>query len=303
MLPVKAIFGTPCFWGFKVHDLYQHLNLWLWLQPRSLRPSQRLQLTQHLFRMKQVQRRFFCAFQNILAGAFLSALLASPGHAIIGGQADPQLAQHAVMILTSRGSFCTATIISPTILLTAGHCVHSSDDLRVHWRDRDNNPVLKEVRSVLVHPEFRPTAVKDRTRSIDLALVRLKEALPQNFMPLAISPNGLEKDQIVDLGGYGLSIENDPKTSGAFRALSLNVIEPYGKSKILLWLQSLRTKGNAGSCTGDSGGPIVNQAGELVAIISWAEGSNGKKCGLLTQGILLQPQMKFIDGAMKQWSR
>ena len=68
MLPVKAIFGTPCFWGFKVHDLYQHLNLRLWLQPRSLRPSQRLQLTQHLFRMKQVQRRFFAPSKTSLPG-------------------------------------------------------------------------------------------------------------------------------------------------------------------------------------------------------------------------------------------
>ena len=106
-------------------------------------------------------------------------------------------------------------------------------------------------------------------------------------------------DQSVTIGGYGLSIENEPKSSGIFHSVTLRVIEPYGPSKILIWLKG--RDNNMGSCTGDSGGPIMNDQGQLIGIISWAEGAGRLQCGALTQGILLGPQKKFIQRFMDQW--
>jgi hypothetical protein len=150
-----------------------------------------------------------------------------------------------------------------------------------------------------VHPGYDARAIENRRRSIDLALLRIPERLPDRFERATLAADKPAKDAAVAVGGYGLSRENAPKTTGTFRAASLKAIEPYGPSRILLWLQGA---GPMGACQGDSGGPMIAGAA-VVAITSWSSPAKGRSCGGITQGILVGPQQAWIDQTLQGWGR
>ncbi len=230
--------------------------------------------------------------------------LSAPAFAIVKGRSEPALAPQAVMVLGSKGSFCSAIVLAPTVLLTAAHCVTGSSDYRVHWRDQDGQPVLQEPKAIAIHPGYAKSAAKDRKRSIDLALIQLRDPLPASFKAVTLSDSLPRKDDALIVAGYGLSTEQDPRTGGVFRAATLQTIEPYGPSTILVWLTDPatgRSQAGSGACTGDSGGPIFDNAGKLVAVTVYAEGVGKGQCGALTQGLLVAPQRAFIDSTLKRW--
>ncbi|GJE29505.1 trypsin-like serine protease [Methylobacterium organophilum] len=226
----------------------------------------------------------------------VGALACAPGPAgaIVGGReaADTDLARAAVMVLTSSGGVCTGVVVAPDAVLTAGHCVAGAAQNRVHFRDEAGQPVLIEPSARLVHPGYDADAIRGRTRSIDLALLRLPAALPARFRPATLAQDVPGAGTPLELGGYGAARDRDRKSLGRFRIATLPVVEPYGPSRILLWLKAPR----AGGCNGDSGGPIV-QGGAVVALAAWVKDA----CGGLTQGILLGPQRGWIDATLRPW--
>jgi secreted trypsin-like serine protease len=115
-----------------------------------------------------------------------AACLAASSAMALGGdavsEAGGRLEGRTVMVLGSRGSVCTGTVVAPTIVLTAGHCVSGSGQYAVAYKEAGGSPTLQEVRQVARHPEFKPgTRV-----SIDIALVQLKLPLPSRFSTVAL---------------------------------------------------------------------------------------------------------------------
>jgi hypothetical protein len=234
----------------------------------------------------------------LLAVAF--AIAASAAQAIVGGAEDAgPLSRASVMVLSSNGGVCSAVVLAPDVILTAAHCVTGADQHRVHFRAADGEPVLIVPSEKSVHPGFVAKAIEKRTRSIDLALVRLPDPLPERFSPATLGVARPGKGEPVTVSGYGLSREGEAKTTGTFRAAVLNAVEPYGPSQILLWLDG---KGTTGACQGDSGGPMA-VGGDVVAIASWSTGTKAARCGGLTQGILVGPQRGWIDRVVGGWHR
>ena len=221
-------------------------------------------------------------------------MAASPAAAIVGGReaADAPEARSAVMVLTSNGGVCTGLVVARDAVLTAGHCVAGAAENRIHFRDEAGKPVLVEVSVRVIHPGYDDDAVRARTRSIDLALLRARERLPARFETAALSGAMPRAGTDLAFGGYGASRGKDVRTVGRFRLVSLPVVEPYGQSRILVWLSAPK----AGGCNGDSGGPIADAAG-VVALAAWVKGV----CGGLTQGILLGPQRDWIDRTLAAW--
>ena len=98
--------------------------------------------------------------------------------------------------------------------------------------------------------------------------------------------------------GYGITHEGEPKSGGALRAGRLRVREP--RSRVLLWVAP--EHGEGGACSGDSGGPIyADDDKTVVAAVAWTEGRGGRKCGALTQGVLLAPLRSWILSAILRW--
>lgn len=238
--------------------------------------------------------------------AIIFVLLSGAAEAMVRSAPAPQLSASAIMVLGSKGSFCSAVVLRPDVVVTAAHCVTGSSDYRVHWRGSDGQPILREIKAIAVHPGYAKDAERKRQRSIDLALIRLAEPLPSRFQEASISSTIPKAGERLTVGGFGIGTENDPTTSGLFRASTLSVIEPYGPSSILVWLTDPTTGPQAlgtGACTGDSGGPIFDPTGAVVAITVYAEGRGQAKCGALTQGLLLAPQRAFMDATLKKWGR
>jgi Trypsin len=239
--------------------------------------------------------------KSLIALALLAAALSGTGaHAIVGGQEDQgPLARQSVMVLSSNGGVCSAVVVARDVVLTAAHCVTGAAEHRVHFRDEAGQPVLIALAAKAVHPGYDAKAIETRRRSIDLALVRIPETLPDRFGRAAFAAVKPVKDAAVTVGGYGLAREGDAKTTGTFRIASLKAVEPYGPSKILLWSQGI---GATGACQGDSGGPMTS-GDAVVAITSWSSAAKGQSCGGLTQGILVGPQREWLDRTLAGWNR
>lgn len=238
--------------------------------------------------------------KRVIAALLVTAATATGARAIVGGAEDEGLlARASVMVLSSNGGVCSAVVLAPDVVLTAAHCVTGADEHRVHFRDEAGQPVLIPPAAKAVHPGYEAKAVEARKRSIDLALLRLPEKLPARFRAAPLAAAQPRAGDAVTVGGYGLSREGEPKTTGTFRTAALTTVEPHGPSRILLWAQG---KGAMGACQGDSGGPMAS--GEaVVAVTSWSSPAGGRGCGGITQGILLGPQKTWIDRTLTGWGR
>jgi hypothetical protein len=237
--------------------------------------------------------------RSVAGGLAALVLCATAAGAVVGGREDAgALSRAGVMVLSSNGGMCSAVVLAPDAILTAAHCATGADAYRVHYRDESGEPVMIEPAERAVHPGYDRKAIEARRRSIDLALVRLPEPLPARFATATLSPRTAAKDEAVAVGGYGVLREGAAKTTGTFRVARLTVVEPYGPSAVLVWLEGAA----AGACLGDSGGPVARE-GTVFAVISWAKGAGRSSCGRITQGVLLGPQRAWIDQTLQGWGR
>jgi hypothetical protein len=233
----------------------------------------------------------------VLLGAML---FAAPAQAIVGGsESAGPLARETVMVLSSRGGVCSAVIVAADVVLTAAHCAAGAGEHRVHWRAEDGAPELVAPAAKAIHPGYDVKAVEARRRSIDLALVRLPQNLPDRFAVAALSAANPAVPARVTFGGYGVARAGDARSSGTFRTAELPVAEPYGRSTILVWAEG---HGRAGACMGDSGGPVA-QGAVVIAITSWVGDRKSGACGRYSQGVLVGPQRDWIDRTLAGWGR
>jgi hypothetical protein len=224
--------------------------------------------------------------------------------AIVGGApAERVIGQSLVMVLAEGGSACSGVLIASRAVLTAGHCLPKGRGIRIYAPSPDTPgaPRLITPRASAVHPGYVQNSVGTRRRSVDLGLIWLPEALPASFAPLSLAmASAPGPGEIVVIAGDGLSREGVGSSSGTPRSISLPVVEPYGRGTILLWAAPTSGAGE-GACEGDSGGAMLEPRGALLAIIAFAEGNAGARCGKLTQGVLFAPQRHFIDATLAGW--
>lgn len=236
----------------------------------------------------------------------LAAALAAvaPARAIVGDSSPGGAHGDETVMVLMRGpegaGFCTGVVLSTRTILTAAHCLRDPADMLIHYREPNGEPVFVEATAAEPHPDYHANAQVQRIRSIDVGLIRTKTDLPKRF-----GSARLEDGQPPLLGaevavvGYGVRREGQAKTGGDLREIRLKVSEPA--SQVLLWLTP--TSGTGGACSGDSGGPIYSDAGRVVALVAWTEGKIGRKCGALTQGVLLAPLKNWIDSTVLRWLR
>ncbi len=239
------------------------------------------------------------------AAAILAAcLLTSPAWALGGdaaSEAGSRLESRTVMVLGSRGSVCSGTVVAPTIILTASHCVSGSGQYAIAYKEAGGSPTLQEVRQVARHPEF-----KAGTRvSIDMALVRLKLPLPSRFSPVALDADA-DDDGVgsrMTIAGFGLARDGDEKSAGTLRSATVTVLPRFYPRYFRLGLSG----GGISICKGDSGGPVLSDGftgATLTGVIYASERQRGgRQCGDVAQAVRIAPQRGWIDRIMAQWAQ
>jgi secreted trypsin-like serine protease len=241
----------------------------------------------------------------MLRALALTALLAAPAAPALalGGDAASDAAGrldgNVVMVLSNRGSVCSGAVLSPTVVITAGHCVSGAGKFAVAYRE-GGSPVLQEVRQVARHPEFSRT----QRVSIDMALVRLSTPLPSRFSGVALDADAADDvvGSAMTVAGFGLAREGDEASAGTLRSASVTILPRFYPRYMRLG----RADGSFRVCKGDSGGPVFGGGlfggGALTAVIYASEKSRGgRQCGETAQAVRIAPQRAWIDSVRARW--
>jgi hypothetical protein len=235
--------------------------------------------------------------------AFIAITFALPlaAHAMVGGAppADPALARHVVLIVGSRGTFCTGVAIARDLVLTAAHCTQPGADYKLMEFDAAHRPVLRDVKQIAHHPQFDLKLLLAHRATADVSLLRLAAPLGPSFVPapLAAPAQAVAPGDAFTVAGFGVAVRGDGKTSGTLRAATLIATGHPGTLQIrLMDARAKDERPGLGACTGDSGAPVlVAQGGRLAVagVVSWSTGPKlAAGCGGLTG---VTPLVRYRD--------
>ncbi len=217
-----------------------------------------------------------------LAALACLAIGAAPAAAMVGGAplAETAVARHVVLII-GGSNLCTGVAIAPDLVLTAAHCVLTNGKYRlVAFEGRRS--IVKDVASVVFHPQFSP-----RADTPDLALVKLGPQTKANLVPAAFSERRAPPsvgDRFI-VAGFGVAVQGDRRSAGKLRAATLVATDrPSSQLLSLVNPQKLGESAGLGVCSGDSGGPVLDEHDRaLVGIISWSGRTDGEPvCGFVS---------------------
>lgn len=211
-------------------------------------------------------------FALIIAGAALTLVGIAPAAAaapppdpgvspqIIDGRLATSGPWAARLFVNGRQT-CSATIIAPTFILTARHCVNSASGVtfRIGSLDQTSGGTLANAVAVTRNP------------SADLAIVRLDRSVQATYSPLGTTAN-VATGQTVQVYGWGATCTGQPEINCQSRLLkvanvavtSINGRDAFGGIAV----SARRVDGITAG--GDSGGPMFG-AGRQVGVASTSD--------------------------------
>ena len=228
-----------------------------------------------------------------------------------------------------QAQFCAASLVTPTKLITAAHCVVNqktgsiekpSNIVAGFTRDLDtrNVPTIK-VSKIDVHPDY---AIRSSTN--DIAVLTL--ATPATDMPLisVLTPELASEytapGHSTQVAGWGNTTASGNKyppifhtgnlvvfpdeTCGGGKSYVVNGVKFEGfnsrevNTKVMLCAGGATPAGKiVDACQGDSGGPLIasGTAGPmLIGIVSWGEDCASRYPGVYTR---VSAEYEFLNGA------
>ena len=252
----------------------------------------------------------FITFFTALFGALL---FTSNAIAVTDGELDGNNHPHVVLLILDIGGSpafrCSGTLISPTVLLTAGHCTDGATGGRV-WFDADEVTVRAsgypfggsgavEFSSIHTSPNYNPAAFFLNDVGVIILDTPVYRAT-YGTLPTAGQLNALAKkrgkqDQTFTAVGYGLQRINPvfveaPLDRQFARPHLLQINAPGFTGDFSMMLSNNHSTG--GTCFGDSGGPNFLGTSNVVGGVT-SFGLNGNCAG--TGGVYRMDRQHDID--------
>jgi len=249
--------------------------------------------------------------------AVIALAVAAPASAITGGEPDGNRHPNVGLILfyDPTGRFrCSATLISPTVLVTAAHCTEGTVGKTLVTFDSviaeqppspfpvAGNPATgytaREITragylsgTVYTHPGY--SGFTDLDNWNDVGVVVLDRAV-NGTAPAALSPadyldaydGSVLSSTLFELVGYGTEVRKPDSGPQKPQPMTYPLLRRYTTApgqKLTPQILQLNgnptdTKGGGGTCFGDSGGPVFKD-GYLVAVTSYGYTQNCRYLG------------------------
>lgn len=210
--------------------------------------------------------------------AFAVGVLSAPASAITNGALDGNRHPYVGALVVDGQPACSAVLVSPTVVVTAGHCVASAATVSVGF-DSTLDPSSPGLSTGTPHVDTTPGS--------DLAVVVLDRAatVAPASLPAARS---LERVSSVVAVGYGYyDVKPELAFDGLRRFASLEVRSLTDATV------ELKERKDGTVCFGDSGGPQLD--GDTVVAITLG---GGKHCKGASTGYRLDtPSARAFLGA------
>jgi len=238
----------------------------------------------------------------------ITLALTMPAKGVVGSRSAPSevIARSIVTVIGSRGNVCTGSMIAPTIVLTAGHCITPNTSYRV-IDYTTQPPRLISAQKVVTHPQFNMQAMNAHRATADVALLQLPSPVPgKSPATLSLPRIPIMPGAPFTVAGIGTTASNSDAGVGTVRAAGLTVTGNPGTLQIRLvdpLTQNKRT--GIGACTGDSGAPVFedqNGLSVIIGVVSWSTGANNSDgCGGLTGVTPLTLYRDWILKTARSW--
>ena len=222
---------------------------------------------------------------------------------------------------------CSGTLISPTVVVTAGHCTEGVDEGRIYWAQSaapnysptafgglggdpttgypyaDFGPPTRR-RSAVPTTTGSTTSRGSRTRRTSASWcstrrTRRRRACSASCRPSARSTRTRRRkkqDARFTISGYGLSDQDPVPVSFRERLMATSYLV---NNEAPITTYNLKTtanpsQGKGGTCNGDSGGPIFFQGTRIIAAVT-SFGMNAQCKGLDFSYRLDRPEVLELD--------
>jgi MYXO-CTERM domain-containing protein len=212
--------------------------------------------------------------------------------AIVAGTAD--VADPAIVELVAiQGNAlakCTATLVSPHVLLTAAHCIAETSGARyVIFVGNDDSQVAQKDVLPVAAAVFDPLYDDNPANGHDIAIVALTQGLSTPTVPINRTPlTAAALRASARYVGYGLT-DGVAQSGDGVKREGTAPIAQIGRNLILIGANP------HGTCNGDSGGPLLLDSGAGESIIGVVSFGDDQAC--LTNSFFqrLDTQVAWVD--------